>query len=245
MKYLIVGGKQKIDAIQDSTHNTAEEGRVLLFDDETQSASLVIKHRTPDIYLPKEGTSITFKASSIRQNKLVACTQTEVLVYDLQNFELEFQFSHEYMNDVHHVDFVNDKYYVVSTGLDAILIFDKSGKLEDYISVAKGYDARERFGDIDFRKIPSTKPHKAHPNFISFAEDKNWVTRFHCDSLFELKDRFEYDQLGVKRMHDGHIYEGQGYYTSVDGNIIIINYDSKDYKKINLNSIDKSLAPLG
>ena len=68
--------------------------------------------------------------------------------------------------------------FVAVTGLDAVAELSPEGELLRLASVLGG-SPWDRFSpDVDYRKVPTTKPHRAHPNYLFFLDGRPWVTRF-------------------------------------------------------------------
>jgi hypothetical protein len=232
MKYLIVGGQERENAIAGDNHFAYAKGKVVVFDEETRTCKDFIDYVSPQQYLPGEGGSICFTAASVHKNRLYCCTRTEVLVYDIKELTLLLHFSHPLMNDVHHVDFKDGVIYVVATGVDGVLKFNEQGEFIEFVNVVEGYDVIERFGNVDFRKLPTTKPHKVHPNFVTLGVDSVFVTQFHSHKIFNMLDPSDSFEISTNRMHDGHYENGKGYYTCVDGKVVVVDYSSKSEEVI-------------
>ena len=82
----------------------------------------------------------------------------------------------------------------------------------------------DRFSpDVDYRKVPTTKPHRAHPNFIFFLDGKPWVTRFNQRDAVPVdgvNGRPPFDIGREEGVHDGHIVGGGLFFTTVGGCVV-------------------------
>ncbi len=154
-------------------------------------------------------------------------------------------------NDLHHVTVAPDgRLYVAVTGLDAVAELAPDGALLDLISVT-GEPVWNRFSKtVDYRKIATTKPHHAHPNFIFFLDGEPWVTRFVQRDAVPLdgngKGRPPFS-LGMEGVHDGHVADGSLYFTAVNGFVLAFDLASGTMRRFDLNQAESSYRdrPLG
>jgi hypothetical protein len=144
-------------------------------------------------------------------------------------------------NDVHHVVPTPDgNLLVVSTGLDLVVKVSLEGKvLAEWSAVAE--DTWKRFSrDIDYRRVESTKPHKAHPNFVFDLDGELWATRFNQRDAVALNDSGKRIEIAVEKPHDGVVCGDRIYFTVVDGKIVIVNRHSLAVEQmINLQEISR------
>jgi hypothetical protein len=91
----------------------------------------------------------------------------------------------------------------------------------------------------DYRKVESTKPHKAHPNFVFELDGDTWVTRFRQRDAVTIGGPPKRINIDVQTPHDGLVRGDRIYFTTVDGQVVIANRrtlqvdDIIDLKKIN------------
>jgi hypothetical protein len=184
----------------------------------------VLEYESPPEHCPDESPSIVFKAASIKGNSAYLCTQTEILICDFPSFAIRRIISLPCFNDVHHVAVASDgRLFVAVTGLDAVAELAPDGTLLRLASVVGG-SVWDRFSPtIDYRKVPTTKPHEAHPNFVFFLDGQPWVTRFEQRDAIPLdgaQNSREIFRLGDEPVHDGYVAGRHIYFTTVDGYII-------------------------
>lgn len=215
---------------------------------DTGEVKLVVEYFTPENARSLDQyPSIIFNAGTRVNNQLYVCTQTEIIVYKLPTFEPVGYVSHPYFNDVHHVLPIDGKRLLVAnTGLDMVLELDLSGKVIKEWSVLNDDPWLKFSRDIDYRKIPSTKPHKAHPNYLFRLNSDLWVTRFiQKDAICLNKPELRF-KIGVGGPHDGVLSGGRLYFTTVNGHIVIFDaQNGKLIENVDLNAIDPGPKPLG
>lgn len=220
--------------------NYYRKALILKVQTETKTAEVVVDYESrSDSCLP-ESPSILFKSSTLVDDKLYACTQTEVLVYQLPRFELLHYISLPCFNDVHHVTPTpQGNLLVVDTGLDLVVEIDIAGNILREWSVI-GEETWKRFSrDVDYRKVAETKPHKSHPNFAFQLDDEVWVTRFAQRDAISLTQPGRRIDIAVQRPHDGHVVGDWIYFTTVDGRLVVANRHTLLVEEVfDLNSID-------
>ena len=202
-------------------------------------AERVLAYETPPEHCADGTPSIVFKAASIRADRAYLCTQTEVLICDFPSFTIRNIISLPCFNDLHHVAAAPDgRLFVAVTGLDAVAELTPEGVLLNLTSVAGGC-VWDRFSKTtDYRKIPTTKPHHAHPNFIFFLDGEPWVTRFVQRDAVPLNGdagRRARIELGTEGVHDGHVVGGSIYFTAVNGLVLAFDLAAGEIRSVDLN----------
>jgi len=236
----VVGGEQKQDATLKAEWHGYRRGMVLKVDLVNQTATRCAEYETPAELCPDDDPSILFKAGTLANNKLYCCTQTEVLVYSYPEFQLQQHISHPWFNDLHHVALGPDgNIFVVNTGLDMVLQLSPEGTLIQEWSALPDTDLWQRFSrDTDYRKVPTTKPHHAHPNYVFFLDDDIWSTRFVQKDAICLNNPEKRIPIDVASVHDGHVTDDAIYFTTVNGRIVIVDRDSLTVRDVvNLGKI--------
>jgi hypothetical protein len=246
-KLIIAGGMQKKNALRKEEWHQYEKGLILLFDFETNSISKCMEYISPADACPAEDPSIIFTAGSINNNRLYICTKTEILIYRVDDFKLKGYISLPCFNDVHHViPTSNSSLIIANTGLDMVVVVNEEGEILKEWNVL-GNDPWDKYSmDIDYRKIITTKPHESHPNYVFMIENDIWVTRFEQKDAVCITDMNKRINIGVEKPHDGNVFNGLIYFTTVDGHIVIANKATFEIEEIiNLNEIDKKDKNLG
>jgi hypothetical protein len=227
MKSLYVtGGQQRQRLIRtEEEWNLYEKALILEVNVAEESARVCAEYRSPPEACPSNETpSFLFKTGTRFENIFYVCTGTEVLVYELPSFKRVGYVSLPCFNDLHHVAReANGNLLVANTGLDMVVEFDLAGKVFREWNVLGG-DPWERFSKTtDYRKVATTKPHRAHPCHVFQIEEDVWVTRGDLGDTVCLTRpnlRIPVANVGI---HDGHFYNDRLYFTTVDGTVVIID----------------------
>lgn len=212
----------------------------------------VLEYVSPREHCPEQEPCILFKASTISKDRAYLCTQTEVLICDFPSFAIRKVISFPFFNDLHHVALAPDGcLFVAVTGLDAVAQLDPDGALLRLTNVLGG-SVWDRFSQtVDYRKIQTTKPHAAHPNYVFFLEGEPWVTRFEqADAvpLYRKPGMMQDFRFGNERPHDGCIAGHFIYFTTVSGHIIRFDLNDGIVEDVDLNAMRTSESeqrPLG
>jgi len=223
-RYYVTGGSQRKDAQSHIEWFNYGEASIFMFDDQDGSVTKCVSYETPDDIRPDDkNANVVFKAGSLSGNRLQVCTQTEILEYSLPDFKQVGYATHPWLNDAHHV--VTNKagnFLVANTGLDMVLELTPSGDVVRDYSVLPGEDIWDRFDrSVDYRKVITTKPHHAHPNYVFEINGELWVSRFIQKDMLCLTDPGKRIDVGLEKVHDGNIHQGLIYSTTVNGHIII------------------------
>jgi hypothetical protein len=228
--FYVVGGRLRNTIFRKLEEwQSCEQAVVIEIDPANNRSRKRVEYVSPPEVCPDEMPAILFKSATLRGNKLYACTSTEVLVYELPSFRLLHYISLPCFNDLHHVCRTQrETLLVVVTGLDMVVEITTTGKLIREWNVL-GEDPWARFErHTDYRKIPTTKPHRSHPNHVFELDGEVWVTRLvQRDAVCLTTPGLRID-IAVQRCHDGYVWGNRIYFTTVDGHIVIA--DSKTLK---------------
>ncbi len=202
-----------------------ESGVLLRIDTMTGVARRVVEYQTPAAECPPEDPAVLFKSGTLAQGHLYLTTQTEVLIYRVPSFELVRRISLPAFNDVHHVrPTPHGTLLVAVTGLDMVMEVTIGGDVvREWNLWQPGTPVwGDRFStDVDYRLIPSTKPHLAHPNHVFHIGDEPWATRFQQQDAVSLLDPTRRIHIGLERIHDGIVVGDQVLFTTVDAKVVI------------------------
>jgi hypothetical protein len=228
MKLYVLGGRQKRRIIKgDDDEHRFESALIIRLDTETEKSEIVVDYKTPEHARADADSSSLFTSGTLCGGELMVCTYTEVLVYKVPEFQLVTYISLPCFNALHHVCQTHEgNLLVANTGLDMVTEISPAGKVLREWSVL-GESPWQRFSkDIDYRKIASTKPHRSHANFVFQIGADVWVTRFLQKDAICLTAPDRRIEIGVERPHDGVMYEGKLYFTTVDGHLLVVDPDT-------------------
>jgi hypothetical protein len=240
--YLTGGRQRKLLFKNEEEQRLYEMALILRLETTSQTSELKVEYKSPPEARASEETSNVFKSSTIVGNKFYTCTSTEVLVYEMPKFRRIGYISLPCFNDLHHVTPTRDgNLLVAATGLDMVVKFTPEGNVLSYWNVL-GNDPWSRFSpDVDYRKVESTKPHDSHPNTAFELGEDIWVTRLHQRDAICLTRPGLRINIEVQRPHDGLLWNGQLYFTTVDGRIVMANPQSLHVERmIDLHEIHRN-----
>lgn len=212
---------------------SCDRASIIEIDSSKNNSRSCVEYVSPPEACTDELPAILFKSATIRGNALYACTSTEVLVYETPTFKLLHYISLPCFNDLHHVcPTSRGTLLVVVTGLDMVVEISTTGSvLREW--GALGDDPWERFSrQTDYRKVPTTKPHKSHPNYTFELNDDVWVTRLHQRDAVCLTTPGPRIDIAVQKPHDGYLFGDRIYFTTVDGHIVIARQKSLKVEQI-------------
>jgi hypothetical protein len=244
----VVGGRQRRGRplwADDREWYEYEAGLVLEVDPASGRARVVLEYESPEAARALGGATL-FKSATLEGGRLYACTQTELLVYRVPDFELVHYLSLPCFNDVHHARPTPDGALLVAVaGLDLVLELSMSGEVLREWDVL-GEDSRAKFPrGLDYR-ARSTKPHRAHPNHVFYLGDEAWATRYYQRDAVSLTRPGRRIAIGGEAPHDGLVAGGRVHFTAVDGRVAVADAATLEVERaVDLNALEGRGASLG
>ena len=240
----VIGGEQKESLEENEWHRFRAGVVVRVSGGGTGGDRLerVLEYQSPPEHCPDDRPSHLFKAATVEGSTIWLCTQTEVLECGFPGFEIRRVISLPCFNDLHHVTpGPNGNLFVAVTGLDAVAEITREGQMVRLMDV-QGGDVWSRFDrNVDYRKVPTTKPHRSHPNYVFFLDGQPWVTRFEQrDAVAIDPSRNGYRgpfSVGIQGIHDGHVAGGRLVFTSVDGHVVTFDTETGERRDLDLNGL--------
>jgi hypothetical protein len=214
-----------------------EQALLIELDTASNQSRARVEYVSPPEACADELPSILLKSASLHDDKLYACTSTEILIYEAPAFRRLRYISLPCFNDLHHVCPTSEGTLLVAvTGLDMVVEITLDGALVREWDVLSENPWVRFSRQVDYRKIASTKPHQSHPNHVFELDGEVWVTRLQQrDAICLTKPGARID-IAIQRPHDGYIFGDRIYFTTVDGHIVIANGRTlKIEETINLN----------
>lgn len=223
------------------------KGLILEVDSETGQAECRAEYVSPPSVRAEVNPAILFKCGTLEGDQLYVGTQTEAIVYSVPDLALSAYVSLPCFNDVHHVRPSHDGHLLVaSSGLDMVLEVTLEGEILHTWNTL-GEDPWARFfKEIDYRRVITQRPHRSHPNHLFYIGDELWVTRFEQRDALCLSDPSKRIEIGLQRVHDGHVHGDHVYFTTVNGYIIIASATTLRVEEvIDLNAVAPPDTVLG
>ncbi len=171
-----------------------------------------------------EGDPVLFKSASRRGDLLYCCTQTEIVVYRLPEFDVVHHISLPRFNDVHHViPDGDDAVLVANSGMETVVRVSLDGDVLDEWNVMGEDTWAIHDPTVDYRLGVDLKPHRAHPNHLCRFGDDVWVDRFEVKDVVVVGDLDKRIDIGGERIHDGVKRGDEILLTSVDGKVLRVD----------------------
>jgi hypothetical protein len=249
-KFYICGGQFRSSVFQKLEEwESCKRAMMVEIDPVRKTSRKAVEYESPKEAAADELPAILFKYAYAVGNKLYTCTSTEIIIYDLPSFRVATYISLPIFNDLHHVYLSPRRgtLLVSVTGLDIVAEVSLEGKLLRHWDVM-GADTWSIYSrDIDYRKVPTTKPHRAHVNHVFELGDEIWCTRSHQREAISLDDPTRKIEIAIQRPHEGFLYNDFLYFTTVDGHIVVVNPKTLKIERIHdLNKMNGlSGEPLG
>lgn len=243
----VVGARQKNPGLRRRPEwEDGEEGIVAALDTSSGRSEVCFRYRSPAQLCPGEAPASLFKAASWDAGQLLLCTPTEVIRVDPRTWGVIESWTHPWMNDLHHVCRDGGVLRVVSTGLDGLLELDP-GASEPRLHSALGGDPWQHFDRArDWRLVPTTKPHRSHPNFTFRTRHGTWLTRFVQRDAVCLDEPARRIDVEVGDPHDGHVVGERVWFTTTNGHVVEADPETAKVVAVHdLNAIEGKRQALG
>jgi len=245
----VIGGRQRTArSLRDGQEawQGYDKGLVLHVDADRGTASTCLEYDSPNDVVSEDEPAISLQASTLDGDLLYTCTETEVMVYAMPQFELLHYVSLPCFNDVHHVrPSPSGNIIVANAGLEMVLEMTSAGEVVRAWNTLGEDPWAHVDPEVDYRRI-STKPHRAHPNYVFYIGSELWATRFHQGDAISLERPGRSIHLSDERVHDGLLHEGKLYFTTVDGKIVVVDAERlKVIETIDLAAFSEERELLG
>ena len=168
--------------------------------------------------------AVLFKSASRVGDRLYCCTQTEVIVFELPGFREVAHISLHCFNDVHHVVPTQSGTLLVAvSGMEMVIEITLEGEVVHEWNVLGEDTWATHDRNVDYRTGIDLKPHRAHPNHVFVLGDEPFATRFELRDAISLVDCTRRIDVGGERIHDGVVHDGHVHFTTVDGEIVVVD----------------------
>lgn len=252
---LVVGGRQRKNALSLDEWQAYECGLIIQLDCDSGEGKTVVEYVSPPTVCPAELPSIVFKAGDLHRekNRLIVCTQTELIEYDLSSWRQTFYFSHPSFNDVHHVcyrqpaDEGKEHLLVANTGLDQVVEIECNHEDQAASKITQQWTACKeetwsRFDNsVDYRQVSTTKPHQSHPNFVFEHQGQVFATRFHQQDAIDMNNPDRTWPISVGNPHDGIVTGNSVCFTTTNGHLVFCNLNKPETRRVmDLNQMTRA-----
>jgi hypothetical protein len=232
----VVGGQQRaLRSLLTGSQDWYEyqKGLVIHVNPETREQEICVEYVSPPEACAEEDPVILFKSGVLENNKLYVCTQTEVVIYTIPQFQQIGYVSLPSFNDLHHVRPTPDgNLLIANTGLDMVMEVTLDGRVVREWGALPG-DPWSRFSkEIDYRKGIRNKPHLSHPNHVFYINNDVWTTRFQQKDAICLSQPGRRLAIDIERPHDGIVDRDFVYFTTVNARIVIANQQTLKIEEI-------------
>ena len=202
----------------------------------------VLEYESPPEHCPEGTPSHIFKAATFQGDTAYLCTQTEVLVCDFPSFAIRRVISLPCFNDLHHVAPAPDgRLFVAVTGLDAVAeLSPRRG------APAPGQRARRlALGPLlPRRRLPQGAHHQAPPGPSELHLLPRRAPLGHPLPAARRRPARRPGRtagqpfdVGTRGIHDGHVEDGQLYFTTVDGCVVRFDLRTGEKTAFDLNTL--------
>ncbi len=217
-------------------------GIIGLLDTDQRRITHHVEYVSPQACRCEEAGQI-MTAGSLRGEWLYACMPTEVVRCRLSDMRIESVLTHPTFNDLHHVLALEDQMLICNTGIDLLQAFDYRGNVL-WTHNAACTPTWERFSqEVDYRFVPSTKPHECHINHVFLYEDKIWLTRFHQKDAVCISEPDDTMPIEVGNPHDGLVKGDEIWFTTTNGHLVCVDGPRRRIARdIDLNAIEHPLG---
>ena len=224
----VLGGRQRTPGLKETSYENEwcmyDAALIVEVDTNSGAVRTCVEYQSPPQARAGNRPGAHFHSGALIGNTLYTCTTTEVLVYRVPEFKQIGYVSLPCFNDLHHVTpTIDGNLLVVSTGLDMVVKVTPLGEVIGEWSVLDE-ELWVRFSrTIDYRKVETTKPHIAHPNFVFELDNEVWATRYFQRDAISLNGSKKRIAVAGEGPHDGYRYGEWILFTAVDGRIVIVN----------------------
>jgi hypothetical protein len=222
-----------------------------ILDAETGDVLHLCEYRTPaEARAPQQ--KMQFTGTSMIDGKIYACAHTEIVRFDdWPPAEPAARLTTPGFNDLHHCIPWDGGLAVANTGLETVDHISLDGALLHRWDLLEGRpEARRIDPDLDYRRIPDTKPHHVHPNHLWVRNGELWVTGLKIPGAMRVTGNRRQVTIRTGRPqdgpHDGRYVRGQLAFTTVRGFVVLVDPDSLEVAESHdLASMTPGIKTLG
>ncbi len=180
----------------------------------------------PELRAPKQ--KMQFTGYCMTNGQVYACSHTEIVRFDdWPPSQPAGRITIPGFNDLHHCIPWEGGLAVANTGLETVDHVSLDGDLIQRWDLLDGHPGARRIDpDLDYRRIPDTKPHHVHANHLWVRNGELWVTELKAPGVERVTDARRRVTFDVGRPHDGRYIGGRLAFTAVDGRVVLVDPES-------------------
>ena len=223
MKILITGGAGHKGIGLLRKNIKISHGYICQIDWGKKAVERLYKYDTPE---NKINSNITkeLTCGHIFNKELYVTSRTEVIIMDLETFEIKRKITSPTFHDLHHVMRSENDVLVANTGLEMVQRFTIEGEELEQINLSSIPTWKRFDKSIDYRLVESTKPHKIHVNFIfERYPGEIWATCLLTKKAISLSESKKCIKIEEGYIHDGCVFENSIFFTTTNGYLVEFN----------------------
>jgi hypothetical protein len=202
-----------------------------ILDAESGEVLHLCEYRTPP-ELRAPGQKMQFTGFCMHEGSIHVCSHTEITRFDdWPPTEPAGRISLPGFNDLHHCIPWEGGLAVANTGLETVDHVSLGGELIHRWDLLEGRpDARRIDPELDYRRIPDTKPHLLHPNHLWVRDGELWSTGLKVPGAVCVTADHPQVTFETGRPHDGP-HDGRRIgnrlaFTTVRGYLVLVDPDT-------------------
>lgn len=169
------------------------------------------------------GQKMQFTGFSMGDTEIHVCSHVEIVVFDeWPPLQPARRITLPSFNDLHHCLPWDGGLAIANTGLETVDLISPDGELRERWDVLE--PEHRSLGPIDpsfdYRTLPDTKPHFAHPNHLFQIGDALWVTQLRTSSARCVVDGSKRIEIEAGMPHDGRDIGGRLAFTTTNGHAV-------------------------
>ena len=198
-----------------------------ILDVETGEILHLCEYETPsELRAPRQ--KMQFTGFCTHEGSIHVCSHTEITRFDdWPPSEPAGRITIPGFNDLHHCIPWQGGLAVANTGLETVDHVSLQGELLHRWDLLSNHPYARRIDpELDYRRIPDTKPHFLHPNHLWWREGELWVTGLKAPGALCVTGDRRQITFETGRPHDGGYIRGQLAFTTVNGHVVLVDPDS-------------------
>ncbi len=201
------------------------KGLLAVLDPDSGEMAHRCEYTTPaELQAPRQKMQLT--GYSFIEDRLYVCSHTEIVVFDEWPPRAPVnRLSLPSFNDLHHCIPWEGGLAVANTGLETVDLISFEGELMQRWDVLSPEErARSPIDEtLDYRRLPDTKPHYAHPNHLFVLDGVLWVTKLRTSRASCVTGSLSDIVIEAGMPHDGTPVAGRLTFTTTNGRVVRVD----------------------